>query len=77
MMHDPLEILKPLNSGDIRLGSKPYSGYEPPSNRPTPIRTFYTPLIGPFIKSSRNDILVVFRMFREMDFRIDMVEITT
>ena len=76
-MHDPLEISHTLHSGNISLGSKSNSGYKPPSHSRTSIITSNSPLVCGFIKSSGFDILVVFRMFGEFDFGIDMIKVST
>jgi hypothetical protein len=76
-MHDTLEISHTLHSGNISLGSKSNSGYKPPSYSRTSIITSNSPLMCDLIESSRFDILVVFRMFGEFDFGIDMIKVST
>jgi hypothetical protein len=77
MMHDTLEIIDSFHSGNISLGSKSNSGYKPPSHSRTSIITSDSPFVCDLIESSGFDILVVFRMFGEFDFGIDMIKVST
>lgn len=79
MMDDPLENFHSFHLWDVRLGSETNSRYEPPSPRFRPVPTFNRPFMYTLtiVKSSRFHRFVVLCTFREMDFRIDVVEIPT
>lgn len=77
MVHDTLELVHTLYLWNVRLCSKANGRDEPPRPCPAAIGTLDRPLVDPIIEPGRLDVFVVFGMFRETHFGIDMVEVST
>ena len=77
VMHDPLKPLHPLHLRDILLRRQPHPQYKPPTRRPRPIRTIHRPPIRPLIEPRPVHPLRIVRVLRELQTRVDVVEVPT
>jgi hypothetical protein len=77
MVHGPLELLHALHLGNVPLGRKANGGDEPPALGGLALSNIHRPASFLVIPPGARHVGIVRRAIREMQFRVDIVEIAT